>query len=105
MITDLKTTVKRSIEQNLRIKNLRPETEIMKETPWPRIKWQNKNSVDKGLWEIVGNEKQTRSDEQARLVRTTPQKPKTQIKKGMTVEKRATVCEIFLSGRSSSQII
>ena len=36
----LKTMVKRSIEQNLRMKNLRPETEIMKETPWSRIKGQ-----------------------------------------------------------------
>ena len=30
----LKTMVKRSIEQNLRIKNSKPETEIMRETPW-----------------------------------------------------------------------
>ena len=44
----LKTMVKRSIEQNLRIKNfLRPETEIMKGTPWSRIRGQN--SVDKGF--------------------------------------------------------
>ena len=34
----LKTVVKRSIEQNLRLENLRPKTEIMKGTPWSRIK-------------------------------------------------------------------
>ena len=34
----LKTMVKRSIEQNLRIRILRPEMEIMKETPWSRIR-------------------------------------------------------------------
>ena len=34
----LKTMVKRSIEQNLRIKNLRPELEILRRTPWSRIK-------------------------------------------------------------------
>ena len=51
----LKRMVKRSIEQNLRIKILRPETEIMKGTPWSRIKGQN--SVDKEFLEIVGNGK------------------------------------------------
>ena len=34
----LKTMVKRSIEQNLRIKSLKPETEIMRQTPWSRIR-------------------------------------------------------------------
>ena len=34
----LKTMVNRSIEQDLRIRNLRPETEIMKGTPWSRIR-------------------------------------------------------------------
>ena len=34
----LKTMVKRSIEQNLRIKNLKPEMEILKQAPWSRIK-------------------------------------------------------------------
>ena len=43
----LKTMVKRSLEQNLRINNLRPETEIMKGTPWSRIREQN--SVNKEL--------------------------------------------------------
>ena len=37
----LKTMVKRSIEQDVRSKNLRPETEIMKGTPWSRIRGQN----------------------------------------------------------------
>ena len=45
--------VKRSIEQNIRKKNLAPEMEIMKQTPWPRI--QGQNSVYKELLEIVGN--------------------------------------------------
>ena len=50
----LKTMLKRSIEQDLRNRNfLRPETEIMKETPWSRIKGQN--SVHKEFLEIVGN--------------------------------------------------
>ena len=40
----LKTMVKKSIEQNLRIKNF-GAMEIMKETPWSRIRGQN--SVDK----------------------------------------------------------
>ena len=41
----LKTMVKRSIEHNLRIRILKPETEIMRQTPWSRIKgW---NSVNK----------------------------------------------------------
>ena len=45
----LKTMVKRNIEQDLRnrICFLAPETEIMKETPWLRIKGQN--SVNKEL--------------------------------------------------------
>ena len=38
---------------------LRPETEIMKETPWLRIRGQN--SVDKEFLEIVGNGKPTGS--------------------------------------------
>ena len=41
----LKTMVERSIEQNLRIKNFEPETEIMRQTPWSRIRGQN--SVNK----------------------------------------------------------
>ena len=50
-----KTMVKRSIEQDLRNRNLAPEMEIMKETPWSRIRGQN--SVDK----VVGNGKPTGS--------------------------------------------
>ena len=38
---------------------LKPETEIMKGTPWSRIRWQN--SVDKEFLEIVGNGKPTGS--------------------------------------------
>ena len=41
----LKTMVKRSIEQDLRNKNLGPETEIMRQAPWSRIRKQN--SVNK----------------------------------------------------------
>ena len=37
----LKTMVKRSIEQNLRMKNFEAKTEIMKGTPWSRIREQN----------------------------------------------------------------
>ena len=55
----LKTMVKRSIEQNLRIKNFEASTEIMRQTPWPRIRGQN--SVNKELWEIVGSGKPTGS--------------------------------------------
>ena len=36
---------------------LKSETEIMRQTPWSRIREQN--SVNKELWEIVGNEKLT----------------------------------------------
>ena len=54
----LKTMVKRSIEQNLRKKkNFESETEIMRETPWSRIREQN--SVYKEFLEIVGNGKPT----------------------------------------------
>ena len=56
----LKTMVKRSIVQNLRIKNFfKPETEIMRKTPWSRI--QGQNSVNKELLEIVGSGKPTGS--------------------------------------------
>ena len=48
----LKAMVKRSIEKKFEIKNLRPETEIMKGTPWSRIRGQN--SVNKEVLEIVG---------------------------------------------------
>ena len=34
----LKTMVKRSIKQDLRNGTLRPETEIMRQTPWLRIR-------------------------------------------------------------------
>ena len=55
----LKTMVHRSIEQDLRNRNLAPETEIMKETPWSRI--QGQNSVYKEFLEIVGSGKPTGS--------------------------------------------
>ena len=55
----LKAMVKRSIEQEIRKKNLAPEIEIMKETPWSRIRGQS--SVDKEFLEIVGNGKPTGS--------------------------------------------
>ena len=55
----LKTMVKRSVEQNLRIKNLRPEMEIMRQAPWSRIRVQN--SVNKDVLEIVGNGRLTGS--------------------------------------------
>ena len=55
----LQIMVKRSIEQDLRNRNFGPETEIMKETPWSRIRRQN--SVDKEFLEIVGNGKLTGS--------------------------------------------
>ena len=53
----LNTMEKRSIEQNLRMK--RPETEIMRQTPWSRTRGQN--SVNKELQEIVGSGKPTGS--------------------------------------------
>ena len=55
----LKTMVKRSIEQDLRNRNLGPEMEIMRRTSWSRIKGQN--SVYKEFLEIVGNGKPTGS--------------------------------------------
>ena len=33
----LKTMVKRSFEQNFRVKNFKPEMEILKQAPWSRI--------------------------------------------------------------------
>ena len=53
----LKTMVKRSIEQEIRIKNFGPEVEILRRTPWLRIREQN--SVHKEFLEIVGNGKPT----------------------------------------------
>ena len=56
----LKTMVKRSIEQDIRNKNFGgPEIEIMRRTPWSRIREQN--SVYKEFLEIVGNGKPTGS--------------------------------------------
>ena len=49
----LKTMLKRSIDKIYEIGTLAPKTEIMKETPWSRIRGQN--SVDKEFYEIVGN--------------------------------------------------
>ena len=37
---------------------LKPEMEILKQAPWSRIR---RNSVNKEVWEIVGNGKQTRN--------------------------------------------
>ena len=47
----LKTMVKRSIEQNLRIKNFEARNGIMRETPWSRIREQN--SVYKNSWRLL----------------------------------------------------
>ena len=51
----LRTMVKRSIEQEIRI--LGTEVEILRRTPWSRIREQN--SVYKEFLEIVGNGKPT----------------------------------------------
>ena len=53
----LKTMVKRSIEQEIQIRILGPEVEILRRTPWSRIREQN--SVHKEFLEIVGNGKPT----------------------------------------------
>ena len=53
----LKTMVKRSIEQDIRNKNLESEIEILRRTPWSRIRKQN--SVYEEFLEIVGNGKPT----------------------------------------------
>ena len=55
----LRTMVKRSIEQDIRNKNFGPEMEIMRRTPWSKIREQN--SVYKEFLEIVGNGKPTGS--------------------------------------------
>ena len=55
----LKTMVKRSIEQEFEIRILVPEMEIMRRTPWSRIREQN--SVYKEFLEIVGHGKPTGS--------------------------------------------
>ena len=53
----LKTMVKRSIEQEIRNRNFGPEVEILRRTPWSRIREQN--SVYKEFLETVGNGKPT----------------------------------------------
>ena len=53
----LKKKVKRSIERDLRMKKFGARNEIVKETPWSRIRSQN--SVDKEFLEIVGRRKPT----------------------------------------------
>ena len=53
----LKSMVKRSIEQEIRNKNFGPEAEILRRTPWSRIREQN--SVYKEFLENVGNGKPT----------------------------------------------
>ena len=56
----LKTMVKGSIEQEIRNKNFgSQEAEILRRTPWSRIRGQN--SVYKEFLEIVGNGKPTGS--------------------------------------------
>ena len=47
----LKTMMKRSIEQNIRNKNLVPEMEIMKETPWSKIRGQT--ACTKNSWILL----------------------------------------------------
>ena len=53
----LKTMVKEVSSKIYEIGIWAPEMEIVKETPWSRIRGQN--SVDKGFWETVGNGKPT----------------------------------------------
>ena len=56
----LKTMVKKEVSSKIyETEILGPETEIMKETPWLRIRGQNR--VDKEFLEIVGNGKPTGS--------------------------------------------
>ena len=55
----LKTMVKRSSSKIYETGLLGPETEVMKETPWSRIRGQN--NVDKEFLEIVGKGKPTGS--------------------------------------------
>ena len=56
----LKTMVKKEVRSKIYETGiLGPETEIMKETPWSRIRGQN--SVDKEFLEIVGKVKPTGS--------------------------------------------
>ena len=55
----LNTMVKRSVEQEIRKRILGAEMEILRRTPWSRIREQN--SVYKEFLEIVGNGKPTGS--------------------------------------------
>ena len=55
----LKTMVKRSIEQEFEIRILGSGMEVLRRTPWSRIREQN--SVYKEFLEIVGNGKPTGS--------------------------------------------
>ena len=55
----LRTMVKRSTEQDIRMKKQRPEMEIFKQAPGSRIREQN--SVYKEFLKIVGNGKPTGS--------------------------------------------
>ena len=50
----LKTMVKRSIEQEIRNKNFGPETEIMRRTPWSKIREQKRILGDSWQWETNG---------------------------------------------------
>ena len=55
-----KTMVKKEVSSKIyELRILRPEMEIMRETPWSRI--QEQNSVYKEFLEIVGNGKSTES--------------------------------------------
>ena len=53
----LKTMVKRSIEQEIRNKNFGPEMEIMRRTPWSRIR--DKTACTKNSWRLLamGNQR------------------------------------------------
>ena len=54
-----KTMVKKVSSRIYESRILKPETEIMRQTPWSRIR--EPNSVNKELWEIVGSGKPTGS--------------------------------------------
>ena len=58
----LKTMVKRSIEQDVRNKNLAPGMDIMKETPWSRIREQNSVCKKNLCWHWESNGQCSRGD-------------------------------------------
>ena len=59
MITDWRQWWKEVSSRNYEFWILKPETEILRQTPWLRIRGQN--SVNKELWQIVGSGKPTGS--------------------------------------------